>query len=150
MDLLQDTGAKALETRHLRPVEHVNVDMDTVLHDLRLGHFVAPDAEPPLWGIEGDGIVWGCLGIGWAYRIAEDCGPEMGHAVVVGTVETDIAEARGGHKSFLLLFTRGGPHTLAPARREAEAHRDPDTRPGGPAGRPLQRPDQTSAPMHPG
>ena len=51
MDLLQDTGAKALETRHLRPVEHVNVDMDTVLHDLRLGHFVAPDAEPPLWGI---------------------------------------------------------------------------------------------------
>lgn len=68
MELLEDTGAKALETRYLRPVGHVNVDMDTVLHDLRLGHFVAPDAEPPLWGIcqlptffvlEALGVCWG-------------------------------------------------------------------------------------------
>jgi hypothetical protein len=43
VDLLEDTGAKALQTRHLLPIGEINVDMDTVLDDLWLGHFITPE-----------------------------------------------------------------------------------------------------------
>src|SRR5687767_391607 len=80
--------------------------MDTVLHDLWLGYFVEPEAQSTLARIEGDGIVLGCLRGGWVYRIAENLGPEVGHAVVIHTVETDIAQVRGSHADFLLCGSR--------------------------------------------
>jgi hypothetical protein len=57
--------------------------MDPVLHDLRLRHFVEPDAQTTFYGIKGGGIV-----IEGTYRIAEDFCPEAGNTVVISTVET--------------------------------------------------------------
>src|SRR5215471_21811794 len=72
--------------------------MDTVLHHLRLRHLVAPDAQPSFWWLEGDRMVRGLLGSGWAYGIAQDCCPEVGDAMGIDTVKTDIAEARCRHR----------------------------------------------------
>jgi hypothetical protein len=43
VDLLEDTGAKVLQTNHLLLIGEINVDMDTVLADLWLGHFITPE-----------------------------------------------------------------------------------------------------------
>jgi len=73
--------------------------MNTVLHNLRLRHLVAPDAQTSLWWIEGDGMVRGLLGSGGAYGIAQDCCPEVGDTMGIDTVKTDIAEARCRHRA---------------------------------------------------
>ena len=42
--------------------------------------------------MDGDGKVWGFLWRGWSERIPQHRGPEAGHAVGVGTVETEVTE----------------------------------------------------------
>src|SRR4029434_1230993 len=105
-DLAEHTGTQTLEALQFCPVGHININMPTVFHDLRLRYLIEPDAQASGWRMDGYGKVWGVLWRGWSERIPQHRGPEAGHAVGVGTVETDVTEVRGRHRICLRLCTK--------------------------------------------